>query len=46
MKRNSISLFSEHLFWDVDKDKLDLNLNAAFVIQRVLNMACGRIGKT
>lgn len=36
MKGNSISLFSEHLFWDVDKDKLDLNLNTAFMIQRVI----------
>ena len=28
--------FSEHLFWDVDVDKMDIDRYPAFVIQRVL----------
>jgi hypothetical protein len=28
--------FSDHLFWDVDKTQLDIDLSAAFVIERVL----------
>ncbi len=27
---------SPHLFWDVDRDKLDMEKNAAFMIKRVL----------
>jgi len=29
--------FSEHLFWDVDVDKMDIDRYPAFVIQRVLD---------
>jgi len=28
--------FSDHLFWDVDKTQLDIDVSAAFVIERVL----------
>ena len=28
--------FSEHLFWDIDVEKLDIDRSPAFVIQRVL----------
>jgi hypothetical protein len=32
----SISDFSPHLFWDTDKNKLDINANKAQIIQQVL----------
>lgn len=28
--------FSHHLFWDVDRAKLDINLHKNFIIERVL----------
>lgn len=31
-----INRFSAHLFWDVDRDKLDWNKHLAFIIERVL----------
>ena len=33
-----ISAFSSHLFWDVDKDSIDLEANAPYIVQRVLEM--------
>ena len=35
-KEYQISDFSPHLFWDVDRSKLDLEKNASFLIERVL----------
>ena len=35
-KQYSISDFSPHLFWDTDKNKLDLHSNKAQIIQQVL----------
>ncbi len=32
----SIKDFSTHLFWDIDKDKLDFTLNKAQIITQVL----------
>jgi hypothetical protein len=32
-----IDQFSKHLFWDTDKDSLDMNLHAAYIIKYVLN---------
>ncbi len=32
----SIKDFSKHLFWDIDLDKLDIEKNKPFIIQRVL----------
>ena len=32
-----ISNYSPHLFWDVDKSKLDLNKRKAFLVNRVLD---------
>lgn len=29
--------FSSYLFWDVDKDKIDYDLNKAYVIERILS---------
>lgn len=31
-----ISDLSTHLFWDVDKEKLDFNSSKSFIVQRVL----------
>jgi uncharacterized protein DUF6922 len=31
-----INSFSNHLFWDVDKEKLNIAQNKSFIIQRVL----------
>ena len=28
--------FSEHLFWDVVREEIDMDIHAAFVVQRVL----------
>ncbi|MBA2499741.1 MAG: hypothetical protein H0V30_08455 [Chitinophagaceae bacterium] len=49
----SIADFSPQLFWDVDRNKLDLEKNKRFVIERVLqrgsrkdfNMLLGYFGK-
>jgi len=34
---NSIANFSPHLFWDIDKNKLDFDNNNKFIIKRVLD---------
>lgn len=38
MKNHSISIrdFSPHLFWDIDRNKLDLEKNKAQIIKRVI----------
>ncbi len=35
--KNSIENFSQHLFWDIDKNKLDFEKSQKFIIQRVLD---------
>lgn len=35
-KKVNIENFSEHLFWDVDKTKLDIDKHQKFLVQRVL----------
>jgi hypothetical protein len=35
-KKITIHDFSEHLFWDVDKNTLDLEKQKAYIVQRVL----------
>lgn len=37
VKDLQISNYSSHLFWDVDKEKLDLNEKRAFLVNRVLD---------
>lgn len=32
----SISDFSSHLFWDINKDELDLDANKSFIVKRAL----------
>jgi len=32
-----IESFSEHLFWDVDRNKLDFEKNKQFIIERILD---------
>lgn len=34
--QNTISKFSSHLFWDVRRHELDMELNKPFIIKRVL----------
>ena len=41
-KQECIQGFSDYIFWDVDKNTIDLVLNAPFVVQRVLEY--GQIG--
>lgn len=36
-KKLQITNYSPHLFWDVDKEKLDLNKKKAFLVNRVLD---------
>jgi hypothetical protein len=31
-----VSDFSSHLFWDINKDELDLNTNRSFIVKRAL----------
>lgn len=31
-----INQFSKHLFWDVDREKIDLHMHRAYIVQRVL----------
>ena len=31
-----VSDFSSHLFWDINKDELDLNTNRSFIVKRTL----------
>ena len=35
--KNTVSHFSKHLFWDIDKNELDFERNKKFIIQRVLD---------
>ena len=41
-RQECIQRFSVNLFWDVDKDRIDLVKNAPYVVQRVLEY--GQIG--
>lgn len=36
--RDYIYSFSDYLFWDVEKDSVDLESNAAFIVRRVLEL--------
>lgn len=36
--REYINSFSDFLFWDVEKDSIDLESNAPFVVSRVLEL--------
>jgi len=36
-KKIKITDFSKHLFWDIDRTKLDFEKNNAFIIERVLD---------
>lgn len=36
MIRPELQSFSQHLFWDTRKEDVDLDANAAFLVQRVL----------
>ncbi|MCD8269895.1 MAG: hypothetical protein LUD46_16485 [Parabacteroides sp.] len=31
-----INQFSSHLFWDIDRDKLDWNVHRMYIVERVL----------
>lgn len=31
-----INKFSEHLFWDVDRERIDIEKHRAYIVQRVL----------
>ena len=37
-ERDFIHSFSDYLFWDVDKDSIDLEANAPYVVSRVLEL--------
>ena len=37
-EREYIYSFSDYLFWDVDKDSIDLESNAPYVVRRVLEL--------
>ena len=37
-ERDYIQSFSDYLFWDVDKDSIDLESNASYVVRRVLEL--------
>ena len=37
-KSDYIQSFSEYLFWDVDKNSIDLEANAPYVVRRVLEL--------
>ena len=41
-KEECIRGFSDYIFWDADRDSIDLEANAPYVIQRVLEY--GQIG--
>ena len=32
-----LSEFSQHLFWDIDKNKIDIEKHKALIIERVMN---------
>ena len=36
MAEEILSKFSDHLFWDVDRNTVDMERNASFMVQRVL----------
>ena len=40
--KECIQGFSDYIFWDVDRDSIDMTLNAQYVVQRVLEY--GQIG--
>ena len=37
MNNEAIQQFSPHLFWDVDKEKLDIERNKRYIVKHVLN---------
>lgn len=37
-EKDYIYSFSKYLFWDVDKDSIDLEANASYVVKRVLEL--------
>jgi len=37
-EKDYIHSFSDYLFWDVDKDTIDLESNAPYVVKRVLEL--------
>ena len=37
-ERDYINSFSDYLFWDVDRDSIDLEVNASYVVSRVLEL--------
>lgn len=37
-ERDYIQSFSDYLFWDVDKNSIDLETNASYVVRRVLEL--------
>jgi hypothetical protein len=37
MSDNRVNSFSNYLFWDVDKNEIDLDANKSYVIERVLS---------
>ncbi len=37
-EKDYIHSFSDYLFWDVDKDSIDLEANASYVVGRVLEL--------
>jgi len=37
MQKNSAELFSNYLFWDVDKSQINFNNSKAYVIERVIS---------
>ena len=41
-RQECIQGFSDNIFWDVDRDHIDLSLHAPYVVQRVLEY--GQIG--
>lgn len=36
--RDYIHSFSDYLFWDADKTSIDLEVNASYVVRRVLEL--------
>jgi len=36
-KNGILSLFSPHLFWDIDINKLDIRKDKTYIIERVMN---------
>lgn len=38
MERDVLDKFSDYLLWDVDRDAVDMERNAPFIVQRVLEV--------